>query len=291
MQTLDLDLLRTFVAIAETGNFSSAAQAVFRTPSAVSMQVKKMEEALGRPLFTRDSRSVRLTEDGERVLQHARRMLALDQDLLAQFHPQAMQGEVRLGVHDDVAERFLPDMLCRFSRTHPGVVINAVVTETERMLEMIAERRLDVALISRLQSQIKSRPGEALFREQLVWAGCHCGIAHELDPIPVTVWDKTCAWRKAGLEGLEAQGRPYRIVLESGHVSGQKAAVRADLAVAPIPRSALDGCVVEVPAEAGLPKLSFYELVLATREDLPEPAAAAADHIRACFAEQTVSAA
>lgn len=288
MYSLDLDLLRTFVAIAETGNFSSAAKAVFRTPSAVSMQVKKMEETLGRTLFVRDSRSVSLTEDGERVMTHARRMLALDHELFAEFHPATMTGEVRLGVHDDVAERFLPDVLRRFARTHPSVIVNAVVSNTGPMLQKIAERRLDLAIIARLPSQAKHRHGEPLLREQLVWAGCRGGIAHEMDPIPVTVWDKTCAWRKAGLEGLEAQGRPYRIVLESGHVSGQKAAVHADLAVAPIPRSALGGCIVEVAADAGLPRLSTYELALVTAEDLPDVALAAASHLRACFAEQTL---
>ncbi|MEO1459007.1 MAG: LysR family transcriptional regulator, partial [Pseudomonadota bacterium] len=223
MLSLDLDLLRTFVAIAETGNFSSAAKAVFRTPSAISMQVKKMEEILGRTLFVRDSRSVTLTEDGERVLTHARRMLALDQDLVAEFHPATMTGEVRLGVHDDVAERFLPDLLRRFSRTHPNVIVNAIVSNTGPMMQMIAERRLDLAIVSRLPSQVQGRPGEPLLCEPLVWAGCRSGIAHEMDPIPVTVWDRTCAWRKAGLEGLEAQGRRYRIALESGHLSGQKA--------------------------------------------------------------------
>lgn len=290
MYSLDLDLLRTFVAIAEKGNFSAAAEAVLRTPSAVSMQVKKMEESLGRPLFLRDSRSVTLTADGERVLAHARRMLALDQDLMAQFHPQALQGEVRLGIPDDVAERFLPDMLRRLAGTHPGVIVNALVANTGPMMKMIAERRLDLALVSRLDSQKAERPGEALLREQLVWAGCRGGIAHEQDPIPVSVWDATCAWRKAGLEGLEASGRPYRIALESGHLSGQKAAVMADLAVAPIPRSALGGCVVEVPAAAGLPRLGSYELALAVREDAPQAALAAADHLRACFAQTPLAA-
>lgn len=290
MLSLDLDLLRTFVAIAETGNFSTAARTVFRTPSAVSMQVKKMEEALGRTLFVRDSRSVSLTEDGERVLAHARRMLALDQDLLAEFHPATMKGEVRLGVPDDVAERFLPDLLRRFSRTHPSVIVNAVVTNTGPMVQQIAERRLDLAILTRLPSQVQARPGEPLLREELVWAGCRSGIAHEMDPIPVTVWDRTCAWRKAGLEGLEAQGRPYRIVLESGHLSGQKAAVHADLAVAPIPRSALGGCIVEVTGAAGLPRLSTYELALAVAEDASPAALAAADHLRACFAEQSLAA-
>ena len=287
---LDLDLLRTFVAIAETGNFSAAAHAVFRTPSAVSMQVKKMEETLERPLFVRDSRSVTLTEDGERVLAHARRMLAMNQDLMAEFHQQHLQGTVRLGIPDDMAERFLPDMLCRFAKTHPGVNVNAVVENTEPMLNMVAERRLDIALISRLPSQRADRPCEVLWSEQLVWAGCRGGIAHEKTPIPVSVWDETCAWRKAGLEGLEKSGRAYRIALESGHLSGQKAAVLADLAIAPIPKSALGGSIVQIPASSGLPELPLYELGMITREDLPCQAAAAADHLRAAFANDLMAA-
>ncbi|MEM1236171.1 MAG: LysR substrate-binding domain-containing protein [Pseudomonadota bacterium] len=290
MQSLDLDLLRTLVAIAETGNFSAAANEVFRTPSAVSMQVKKMEEALDRPLFVRDSRSVRLTEDGEKVLVHARRMLALDYEFRAEFDPQALKGEVRIGVPGDVAERFLPDMLRRFCCTHPGVQVNAIVNESHKMMQMISERRLDIAIITRLPSQRDGRPGEVLHREQLVWAGARGGISHETAPLPVSVWESTCAWRKAGLEGLEAQGRDYRIALESGHLSGQKSAVLADLAVAPIPLSAIGGDIVEVPASAGLPKLSHYELCLQVRDGLPDHALAAADHLRASFAAETLAA-
>lgn len=287
---LDLDLLKTFVAIAETGNFSSAAQAVFRTPAAVSMQVKKMEEVLGRPVFVRDSRSVSLTADGERVLAHARRMLAMNQDLMADFHQQHLKGVVRLGIHDDIAERFLPEMLRRFARTHPGVHVNAVVENTGPMLKAVAERRLDLALISRLPSQKAERPAEVLMSEQLVWAGCLSGIAHEQDPIPVSVWDETCAWRQAGLSGLEKQGRAYRIALESGHLSGQKAAVMADLAIAPIPVSALGGCIVEVGAAAGLPPLPSYEIGLLVRDDPPDHVVAAADHLRASFTTTALAA-
>lgn len=290
MISLDLDLLRTFVAIAETGNFSSAAKAVLRTPSAVSMQVKKMEDAVGHPLFIRDSRTVTLTEEGAIVLAHARRMLALDLDFMAEFHPNDVQGEVRLGIHDDVAERFLPDILRRLDRTHPGVVVNAVVTESENMIAQLAKGKLDLALVARLDSQVKERPGEVMMRERLVWAGCVGGIAHEMDPIPVTVWDKSCPWRIAGLEGLKAQGRPYRIALESGHLSGQIAAVKADLAVAPVPRTALNDDMIDVTELAELPQLCAYELVLVTRDDLKDAASATAEHLRACFATEAMAA-
>jgi len=290
MKSLDLDLLRTFVAISETGNFSTAAETVFRTPAAVSMQVKKMEETLGRTLFLRDSRTVTLTDDGQRVLAHARRMLAMDQSFYSEFFPQSLRGEVRLGLNDDIAERYLPEMLRRFSRTHPGVVVNAVVKDSAPLLDLIKERRLDIALFSRLEAQTNDRPGQILMSERIVWACCRSGISHEKDPIPVTVWDKSCAWRKAGLEALDAHGFRYRIALESGHLSAQKSAVRADLAIAPIPLSALDECIVEVGNEANLPELPSYQVALACLADLSEPAAAAADHFRACFAKRSLAA-
>ena len=287
---LDLDLLRTLVAISETGNFSAAAKQVFRTPSAVSMQVKKMEDAIGRPLFIRDSRSVRLTEDGERVLVHARRMLAMNRDLISQFRRGAMQGVVRMGAPDDVVERFLPEMLRRFAETHPEVQVNVVVGTTSKMMELVAERRLDMALVSRLPSQEKARPLEVLHRDRLVWAGLRGGIAHEQDPIPLSVWEDCCAWRMAGVGGLEKTKRPYRIAFESGHISGQKAAVLADLAVSPMPAMALDQNVVQVPASAGLPPLPYCEIGLIVREEPPCTVSAAADHLRASFAQHALAA-
>ena len=110
---LDLELLQTLVAIAETGNFSAAAEVVFRTPSAVSMQVKRLEELLGRSIFKRDSRSVALTADGEQLLVHARRVLAMNREIVAKFITPDVAGVVRMGAPDDAAERLLPEMLRR----------------------------------------------------------------------------------------------------------------------------------------------------------------------------------
>ena len=112
---LDLDVLRTFVAIAETGSFTTAANAVFRTPSAVSMQIKKLEEILGRSVFARDARSVTLTTDGEILLGYARRMLAVNREAVSKFIIPDITGIVRLGSPDDFGERVLPNVLKRFA--------------------------------------------------------------------------------------------------------------------------------------------------------------------------------
>lgn len=283
---LDLDLLRTLVAIAETGNFSSAAAAVFRTPSAISMQVKKIEETLGRPIFVRDSRSVSLTADGEFLLEHARRMLALNREAVARFVEPDLQGVVGLGAPDDVAERFLPEMLRRFSETHPAVTVNVVVDGSARMLEMQRLGQLDMCLITCDAGFQEGDRAEILFREQLVWGALAGGVAAEQDPLPISVWEEGCVWRKAGIDGLNAQGRRWRVAFQSAHISGQRAAILADLAIAPIAMSSLGGSVVAAPEKYGLPKLPTYALGLVLPDDPSPPVLAAADHLRASFARR-----
>ncbi|MEL7345298.1 MAG: LysR family transcriptional regulator, partial [Pseudomonadota bacterium] len=194
---LDLDVLRTLVAIADTGSFSGAAEQVLRTPSAVSMQVKKVEELLGVPVFTRDSRNVALTRDGAFLVEHGRRMMALNRDALSRFVAPDMAGEVRIGAHDDVAERFLPNMLCRFGETHPAVRVQVVVEGTKRLMEMRHAGQLDLAIIT-CQGVEGTQDAEVLYREQLVWAMRQGGVAPEQTPLPLSVWEDGCAWRNAG---------------------------------------------------------------------------------------------
>ena len=282
---LDLDLLQTLVAIAETGNFSAAGAAVGRTPSAISMQVRKVEDLLGRAVFVRDSRSVALTGDGEVLLEHARRMLALNRQVVAQFIQPDLRGVVRMGAPDDAAERFLPEMLRRFAETHPCVTVDVTVDGSARMIAMQREGRLDVTLVT-CEAGGDDGEAEILFREQLVWAACAGGVAAEREPLPVSVWEEGCVWRKAGIEGLDRQGRAWREAFKSAHISGQRAAILADLAVAPIPASSLGGRIVEAASRHGLPPLPEYALGMLVAKDPPAPVRAAADHLRASFARR-----
>ncbi len=281
---LDLDVLRTFVAIADTGSFAAAAEAVFRTPSAVSMQIKKLEEMLGRAVFIRDSRSVKLTRDGEILLEHGRRLLALNRELVAKFRAPDIAGEVRLGAPDDAAERFLPGMLSRFGESHAGVTVNVIVENSNPLIERVRQKQVDIALITCSQSHPGSENAEVLLRERLVWAVRKGGVAAEKTPLPVSVWEEGCIWRKAGLEGLEKQGRAYRIAFHSAYISGQRAAILADLAIAPLPVSSLVGDIIEAGPEYGLPQLPDYTLGMIVAEDASAPVLAAADHLRASFA-------
>lgn len=285
---LDLDILRTFAAIADTGSFTAAADIVFRTPSAVSMQIKKLEEMIGKSVLVRDSRSVALTRDGEFLLEHARRMLALNREAVARFIVPDIAGEVRLGAPDDVAERFLPDMLRRFAESHPTVTVNVVAANSKPLADMVRRKEIDLAVISCDNAYPNDDSIEVLFREKLVWAALKCGLAAGQDPLPVSVWEEGCVWRNAGLNALTKAGRQYRIAFQSAYVSGQKAAILADLAVAPLPVSTTVDPIVPADPKFGLPELGEYALGMMVARDAGSAVNAAADHLRASFAARMI---
>src|SRR6266571_5789555 len=161
---LDVDQLRTFLAIVETGSFTRAAEIVHKTQSAVSMQMKRLEERVGRPVFARDGRASKLTEDGERLLDFARRIVKLNVEALAAFADFALSGRVRLGVPDDYADRYLPEIMARFSRAYPGVELSVVCEPTVDLIERIDANDLDLAIITHVQGQ---RPAETFRGERL----------------------------------------------------------------------------------------------------------------------------
>jgi DNA-binding transcriptional LysR family regulator len=279
---LDLDVLRTFVAIAETGSFTLAASAVFRTPSAVSMQIKKLEEILGRAVFTRDARSVALTSDGEILLGFARRLLAINREAVSKFVLPDISGIVRLGSPDDFGERVLPFVLKRFAETHPSIAVDVTIDQSVNLRRRMAERTLDITLLTDA-SGVYASDSEVLFTEPIVWAGMKGGCAHMREPLPVSLWEEGCAWRAGALEALGREGRSYRVAYMSAHTAGQRAAILSDLAVAPLPKSFIGEDLVELGPKDGLPKMGDYCLGMILAPDASAPVQAAADHIRAAF--------
>ncbi len=280
---LELDLLKTLVAIHETGNFSKAGELLFRTPSAVSMQVKRLEEIVGRPVFNRDSRAVTLTSEGEMLITHARRILALNRELMAKFQRPDISGEVRLGAVDNTAEQVLPETLKRFAETHPGIAIEATVENSAELASRVKSGKLDLALITATSEEYAGLPVEILYTEELVWAGLKCGVAGEQSPLPISVWEEGCVWRSGALERLEEYGIDYNVTFKSAYVAGQKAAIQGDLVVAPIPRSLCDYDIVDVTERFGLPHLPNYHIGLITNEERSAHVDAVIDHLRASF--------
>src|SRR4029078_9802460 len=163
---IDVDQLRTFVAIVETGSFTKRAEVVHKTQSAVSMQMKRLEERLGRPIFARDGRASKLTQEGERLLDYARRIIKLNVEALAAFNDAELAGRVRLGLPDDYADRYLPEIMARFSGACPNVELTVACEPSVELVKHIDSNELDLAIITDCGS---SRASEVFRREPLPW--------------------------------------------------------------------------------------------------------------------------
>jgi len=249
---IDIDQLRTFIAIVETGSFTKAAEVVHKTQSAVSMQMKRLEERLGRPIFARDGRASKLTEDGERLLDYARRIVKLNVEALAAFDDKEMTGRVRLGLPDDYADRYLPEIMARFSRAYPGVELTVMCEPSVELVDLIDANHLDLAIITDCGSQ---RASETFRRERLLWVTSNRHSPHLDEPLPLALGRTSCGWRRAAIAALETLGRPHHILYSSANVGAVSAAVLAGLAVSVFPESALrPGMRVLAPGD-GFPDL------------------------------------
>lgn len=281
---LDPELLRSFIAIAETGSFTAAALRVHRTPSAVSMQIKRLEEQLGVAVFLRDARNVSLTAQGEILLGFARRLVALNRETVSRFIAPDISGVVRIGAPSDFGEAVLPGVLKRFAASHPSMVVDVVIDQSTSLIKRFTAGQIDVALISCIADTF-DEPGEVVMEDEIVWVGAKGGQVHLRDPLPVSMWDEGCSWRARSIESLVKAGRNYRVAFMTAHASGQKAAILSDLAVAPLGRSFISPDLQILGEDCGLPDPGRYKLVLRVAEGASPPVATFADHIRSVFAD------
>jgi DNA-binding transcriptional LysR family regulator len=256
---IDVDQLRAFIAIAETGSFTRAAEVVFTTQSAVSMQMKRLEERVGRPIFARDGRASKLTEDGERLLDYARRIVKLNVEALAAFDETEMTGRVRLGVPDDYADRYLPEIMARFARAYPGVELTVICEPTIDLIARVDGNELDLAIVTNCEGR---RVAETFRRERLLWVASNRHSTHTEEQLPLALGRPTCSWRRSAIECLDKIGRPYRVLYSSWNAGAVAAAVLAGLAVSVFPESGLrPGMRVLTPAD-GFPELSSCRIGL-----------------------------
>ncbi len=233
---LDLDQLHTFITIADTGSFTKAAEEVHRTQSAVSMQMRRLEERLGKALFEKDGRTNRLTEEGERLLTYARRLLRLNRETLAAFDDNSLEGHVRIGTPDDYADRFLPEIIARFSRSNPRVELSVLCEPTYSLIDQLKRGQLDIAIVTHSGSKGAS---EVVRREPLLWVTSANHSIHTEDVLPIAVGRTTCMWRRAACDMLDQMGRDYRILFTSWSATVIIAAVLSGQAVSILPECAL----------------------------------------------------
>lgn len=238
---LDLDLLRSFVAIAEEKSFTRAAERVGRTQSAVSLQVQRLESVVGKVLLARSKGGgVELTPQGQLLLARARSLLELNDDIVNDIRGAPVRGSVTLGVADELSQRYLPRILQDYARVAPGVEVQVISSGSCGLSPQLVSGKLDVAL---LEAGLEPRqwPAREVGRSRLMWVTSSLYKQHEDDPLPLAVsppdcpwrptWMNECLWRGMTLRALEHAGRRYRIAATSGTTAGQLAAVQAGLAV------------------------------------------------------------
>lgn len=228
MRDLQIDWLRCFVAAVDTGSLSAAAPEVHRSPSAVSMQIQKLEAATGCTLLLRGPRQLQLTHEGQVLLGYARRLLDLQVEAQAALQEDALSGRVRLGVPDDYASKYITPVLKRFAPRHGGVEIQLDCEQSTSLIPRVARGELDLALVSRDHS----RRGTLLFHEPMVWVGSPQFDTWRRNLLPIAVYKEASLGRRSAIHSLAQQGRPYKIVYNSSSLAGQIAAVESGLAVA-----------------------------------------------------------
>jgi DNA-binding transcriptional LysR family regulator len=255
--SIDSDVLRTFVAIADQGGFTRAGELVNRTQSAVSMQMKRLEEdVLQRQLFERDGRQVRLTAEGQVLLGYARRILKLHSEVFNTLRAPHMVGTVRIGTPDDYAMRFLPGILSRFAQAYPLVQVE-VHCETSKQL--LNRQDLDLTIVTRKPG---NEMGQLLRQERFVWAEAAGFAPHEKDPIPLAMFNTDCFCRAWACNALDAGSKSYRIAYTSPSLAAIMAVVTAGLAVTAQLKSLISVDMRVLGAAEGLPELPLANVML-----------------------------
>ena len=287
---IDPDQLRTFIAIAETGSFTRAADVVAKTQSAVSMQMRRLEERIGKPLFAREGRASRLSSEGERLLPYARRLMKMQAETVAAFVDDAGTGTVRLGTPDDYAA-FLPEILGRFSASRPLAELTVTCDPTPMLVEMINHDEIDIAIITHIAARGRQTPIIAR-REPLYFVTSERHNVHEEDPLPLALGSAHCCWRQTALECLAKIGRMNRVAFSSWSASAVSAAVMAGLAVSVLPQSAVQPGMRVLGPEDGFPRLPDAEIGVLRSASADTPLAdALVEHILASLGAPAMMAA
>ena len=264
---LDIDLLKTFLAIADTGSFTRAAEDVHKTQSAVSMQMKRLEELLSRPLFARDGLASRFTPDGERLIEYARRMVTINDEAVSAFTMPGLTGTVRFGTPDDYADRFLPEILARFARTHPQVTVDVECLNSSELFGRTKRGEMELALVTFGCDIVTDEP---VRREPLVWVTSAKHSVHMMDVLPLA--SPECEWRKAVLKALDSQKRKYRIAYSSSNSNAINAAVQTGLAVGAVPELCVRPGMRVLTEKDGFPALGTFDIGLVRKPGRPSSA-------------------
>lgn len=272
---IDTSQIKSFIAIVEAGTFSRAGDQVGRTQSALSLQIKKLEEQLGCTMFVRTARRVTLTDQGEIFLGYAKQMLALQWEAFSRLKEPDISGEIRFGTPEDFATHYLPKVLANFRQHHPRVQLNVECNLTLNLMKGFERGHYDVVLIKRDAQTVKG--GNKVWREPLVWAAAaHYRVEKQLS---LVLSPQPCIYRARALAALDRAKKPWRICYTSPSLAGTLAAVRAGLGITVLPADMLPTDIHPIRKDAKLPELADAEIALLRRDHLSKAGEMFAEHI------------
>ena len=259
----DTALLRAFVTVQETGGFTRAAERLHLSQSAVSHQIRRLEEQAGTALLLRTTRSLSLTEDGEDFLRHARQVLAAHEALSRRFLRSAIAGAVRFGVPENFMGARLPALLAQFAHLFPAVRLEVTVGTYLDLQKLVAADALDLAVVMALAGAPDDTA--VLRRTRFVWAAAHDFHHDGQAPLPLAFSPAPCLHRQVGVAALDGAGLDWRMAFTSPSQQGLRAAVLAGLAVTALPQGDLEAGMLVIDGRHGLPALPAAQFQLLWR--------------------------
>lgn len=256
---LDIRSLRSFVTVVETGSVTEAARRVGRTQPAVTLQIRRLEEQIGKPLFEPGARRPVLTTDGNILLGYARAMLRMHDEVWRRFQTRRIEGRVVLGTPDLYAAYLLPQILSGFRAIYPGVEVDLRCALSRTLMGALDAKEIDIALVTGMPG---IRAGEFVRKEQLVWVSGDDHHAYNENPVPLALLPPGNIYRDAALEALDRIGRPWRLACISESISGLQAAVFSGFAVSVVAKSALVPGMRVIGRSECFPELPEIDLVM-----------------------------
>jgi len=268
MDHLSSDLLRTFLAVAETGSVTDGAARIYRSQSAASLQIRKLEDVLGLPVFDRHGRGVVLTDAGERLLPVARDVTRKLDATLRNLTSDDLHGKLRLGIPDDQSKDILSRIVGEFAQSHPLVDLEVTCALSAGFPAALASGALDLAIYEVAHPQPEL---DVLRQERTCWMMSRHHDLLSRDPIPVALFDRECWWRDAAQETLRKIDRPFRIVYSSQSVAGVAAAIEAGIAIGLLGETSITANLMRLSHDKGFGETPVSSLVLGLRPDADSP--------------------
>lgn len=259
MIPLDSDLMRSFLEVAETGSVTAAADRLGRTQSAISMQIRRLEDSLGQPLFDRMPRGVTLTARGLQLVPYARRITGLLEEAATALREKPLDGPVRIGIPDEYTETVLPRALAAFGARHPAVEVTVRCDFSAPQLRALERDEIDLAVVF---DSSHTSGGEVLGIDPTVWVAAISDTLHRQRPVPVALYFRGDWCRDFALRSLDQQGIVWRKAFECDTAGSLRIAARTGLAIAPISRSTIPPGCRELTEADGFPVIDRSRIVL-----------------------------